>query len=190
MNYSIYTILEKANCENRNQVRGCQHWGRREGTDSKISWEIFLGGEGYFISWLWQWSHDYTFVKTHWTAHLKRVDFTACKVCLNKPDSPDKNTVQPNVRHYPPGIIYATFHRNSEIPVMYDICKKKTKKTIWKRPNMLRKMFVVGLSVFWKAHFSSPANACVGGSRSHCGTAGHVDYVEIFLVTACSFVSF
>ena len=80
------------------------------------------------------------------------VDFTACKVCLNKPDSPDKNTVQPNVRHYPPGIIYATFHRNSEIPVMYDICKKKKQtKLSGKDQICLGKCLLLGYLSFEKS---------------------------------------
>lgn len=40
--------------------------------------------------------------------------------------------------------------------------------------NIFRKIFVVGLSGFWKGHFYTLANARVWGSWSHCGAADHL----------------
>lgn len=71
-----------------------------------------------------------TFIITHRTVLLKRVNFTDYKLCLNKLDSPQKKKKAhccPNTRYYPSDIIRSTFSRNSEMSLwnMTHVKKKK-----------------------------------------------------------------
>lgn len=56
-------------------------------SDRREIWGNFLGVMKMFLtSFLLVLSWRYIFVKTHWTIHLKRVNFTVHKLYVNKPD--------------------------------------------------------------------------------------------------------
>lgn len=78
-----------------------------------------------------------TFIITHWTVHWKRVNFTDYKLCLNKPDSPQKKKAHccPNIRYYPSDIICSTFCRNSEMSLWN---MTHVKKKIQSRKDQIR----------------------------------------------------
>ena len=58
--------------------------------------------ETFWNSWLWQWLHDYTFVKTRLIVHLKFMNCIVCKLCFNKTVKKERMTEEKDRRNLNP----------------------------------------------------------------------------------------
>ena len=63
----------------------------------------YKGASGTFWnSWLWQWLHDYTYVKTCLIVHLKFMNSIVCKLCFNKTVKKERMTEEKDRRNLNP----------------------------------------------------------------------------------------